>query len=127
MSYPISEKILHEAIDRVARTHDGRMLYLFLQRRLMAVCTAEADSALRINEGERTFASKLIGLMAKGISEGGGRTSSDGDTGGAGSDQPIIFAVARPIAVGGSRGAGRRIDERTRVPGYDLPDRDDEA
>jgi hypothetical protein len=36
---------------------------------------------LRQDQGERTFAAKLIGLMAKGIFESGGRTgSSDGST-----------------------------------------------
>jgi len=123
MSGEISEKLLHEAIDRIARTPDGRSLYLYCQRRMMAINTSMEASTLQRSEGERTFAAHLIGLMATGISESGGRTSSSspgGDT-----EQPIVFAVPKPVAVGGPRGAGRRITEHTRVPGYDAPGSDD--
>jgi hypothetical protein len=113
---PIANEQFHNAIDRLARTEDGRSLYLFLQRRLMGVSGATDDGALRLDNGERSFASKLIGLMAKGIQESGGRTSSE---------QPVVFAVAGPRAVSGARGAGRRVTIDTRVPGWD-PDPDPE-
>jgi hypothetical protein len=119
MSFEISEKLMQEAIDRIARTPDGRVLYLYCQKRLMAVSISSDLGTLHHSEGERTFAARLISLMATGISESGGRTSSGGSTG---SEQPIVFAVPKPRAVGGPRGAGRRIDEHTRVPGYDPPD-----
>jgi len=122
MSFEISEKLLHEAIDRIARTPDGRSLYLFCQRRMMALTISEEISTLQRAEGERTFAARLIGLMATGISESGGRTS-DSSTG-SDTEQPIVFAVPKPVAVGGPRGAGRRITEHTRVPGYDSPGSD---
>ncbi|MDB6085547.1 MAG: hypothetical protein JWN43_3428 [Gammaproteobacteria bacterium] len=123
MTEPINDTRLIEAIDRIARTPDGRSLYLFLQRRMMAVCTSEEASALYRSEGERTFAARLIGLMATGMAESGGRTSSSGGTGGD-TEQPIVFAVPKPVAVGGPRGAGRRITEHTRVPGWDAPESD---
>jgi hypothetical protein len=125
MSFEISEKLMHEAIDRIARTPDGRVLYLYCQRRLMALTVSADLSTLQSDHGERTFAARLISLMATGISESGGRTSSGGP--GSISEQPIVFAVPKPRAVGGPRGAGRRIDEHTRVPGYDPPDSDDAA
>ena len=126
MSFEISEKLMHEAIDRIARTPDGRVLYLYCQRRMMALTTTGDIGTLQRSEGERTFAARLIGLMATGISESGGRSSSSG-TGGDSTEQPIVFAVPKPVAVGGPRGAGRRITEHTRVPGYDHPDSDDTA
>jgi hypothetical protein len=120
MTAAISEKVLREAIDRIARTPDGRLQYLYLQRRMMAITASIDPGTLQRNEGERTFAAQLIGLMATGIEESGGRTSSSG-TGGD-TEQPIVFAVPRPVDTRGSRGAGRRITEHSRVPGYDRPD-----
>jgi hypothetical protein len=113
---PIQAEQLRNAIDRLARTEDGRTLYLFLQRRLMGVCHLPDDGALRSDNGERKFAAALMGLMAKGIQESGGRASSSSD--GSGGDQPIVFAVAGPRAVREQRGAGRRVDRDTVVPGY---------
>lgn len=105
----ITDDELHQAWDRIARTADGRTIYLHLQRRLMAVCAAADDSTLREDSGERKFAAKLIGLMAKGIEESGGS-----------SDSIITFAVAGGHAVSRSRGAGRRISESDRIPGWDT-------
>lgn len=113
----MEDKHLHEAIDRLARTADGRILYLFLQKKMTEVADLPTDGALRANHGERMFASKLTGLMAKGISESGGRTSSAG--GSPIGDQPIIFAVPIAVDAGRGRGAGRRITADTRIPGYD--------
>lgn len=108
MSEGIGEDHFNEAIDRLARTPDGEILYLFLQRRLMAVPTSTEDGALRSDHGERSFAARLISLMAKGIQERGGRTGSTSDTS-SGSTRPIVFAVASPRPTGGGpRGSGRR-------------------
>jgi hypothetical protein len=113
----ITDDLLKEAIDRIARTPDGRLLYLWLQRRMMGVCASTEPGALQTDHGERRFASTLIGLMAKGMDESGGRDTS---TGGRGTSEPaIIFALPRPVASPDSRGAGRRITADTRVPGYD--------
>src|SRR5689334_17508646 len=95
----LTDAQLHAAIDRLARTEDGRTLYLFLQKHLMGVPTVESESALRENHGERRFAAKLIGLMAQGIRESGGSNTSTDGTGSVSPDQPITFAVAGPRAV----------------------------
>ena len=119
-----TENAIHEAIDRIARTADGAVFYVHLQRRLMSISGAEAESALRLDEGERRFASKLIGLMAKGIFESGGRTGHSGSsTGPDGGEQPVIVPSPRPVRTGRERNpGGRRITEHTRVAGYDTPD-----
>jgi hypothetical protein len=118
---PISDEQFRNAIDRLARSDDGRTLYLFLQRSLMAVPMALDDGALRAHHGERMFAAKLIGLMAKGISESGGRSDASGPgSGSGGGDQPIVFAVAGPrrVADAGRAGSGRRVTRDTVVPGW---------
>jgi hypothetical protein len=112
-----------EAIDRIARTPDGAALYVFLQRRLMSITPAESDGALRQDQGERTFAAKLIAVMAKGIFESGGRAGHTGSSiGPGGSEQPVVVPSPRAVRVDAGSGTRRRITERTRVPGYDLPD-----
>jgi hypothetical protein len=118
-----TQKAIDEAIDRIARTADGAALYVFLQRRMMWVPASNEDGALRADHGERSFASKLIGLMAKGIHESGGRTRNDPT--GSDVEQPVVVPIAGPVAGPGPRGAGRRITADTRVPGYDLPDAPD--
>jgi hypothetical protein len=109
----------HEAVDRIARSPDGATFYVFLQRRLMTVLATDSEGALRIDQGERMFAAKLIGLMAKGILESGGRTGNTSGSTGDG-EQPIVVPSAGPRRVGrtGNPG-GRRITADTRVPGYD--------
>jgi hypothetical protein len=117
----ITEDQLREAIDRVARTRDGRMLYLFLQRHMMGIPSDMSGGALRRNLGERIFASKLIGLMAKGIQDSGGRTEPS--TGSSGSnEQPIVFAVPGARRLTDTGGAGRRVTADSRVPGWDRPE-----
>jgi len=108
-----------EAIDRIARTPDGAAFYVFLQRRLMSISLAESDGALRLDHGERTFAAKLIGLMAKGISESGGRTGSSSNAGGTdGGEQPLVVPQPKPVRVAGAGGSRRRINADTVVPGW---------
>ena len=105
----ITDTQMNEAIDRIARSADGQMLYLFLQRKLMGVAVNAEDSALRSLEGQRILAASLMGLMAKGIAESGGHS------------EPICtFAVAGPRAVSRSRGAQRRISDTDAIPGYDA-------
>lgn len=120
--HPTKEACL-EAIDRIARTPDGAVLYVLLQRRLMHVAGENSDGALRLDQGERTFAARLIGAMAKGIFESGGRTGITGSSiGPSGGEQPVVVPVAKPVRTGRERNpGGRRITEHTRVPGYDPP------
>src|SRR5437762_6730299 len=93
-----TQKEIHDAIDRIAMTADGRNLYVFLQRRLMTVTSAPTDGALRQDEGERSFAAKLIGLMAKGIAESSERTRSS-STGVNRAEQPVVLPVGQRVAV----------------------------
>ena len=104
----ISDQEIKDAIDRIAHSQDGKLLYLFLQKRLMAITTDFIT--LPTDHGQRILAATLMGLMAKGITESGGS-----------SDSIYTFAVAGPRAVSGSgsRGAGRRITADTFIPGYD--------
>jgi hypothetical protein len=100
---------LKEAWDRVARTPDGLTIYRHLQRiRLGLAPDNVADSALPRLEGRRSLAADLMAFMAAGI--------GDNDR------SCVTFAVAKPVAITGSRGAGRRIGPQHFVPGYDIPD-----
>jgi hypothetical protein len=112
-----TQKEIEASIDRIAMTPDGQNLYVFLQRRLMTVTPETPGSALRTSEGERIFASKLIGLMAKGIAESVNRTSSS--AGSSGAEQPVVVSTAQPVSAGRPRGAGRRIGPEDRVAGWD--------
>lgn len=113
---------LHEALDRIARTPDGRIFYRFLQEKLMEAIDPGSDGALRRDLGERIFAAKLTSLMGKGIQESAGGSSIDDTTGGA--EPLIVIARPKPVDVGPGRPRGNRprVDERTFVPGYDYPD-----
>lgn len=117
MSESIKIKFLIEAIDRIARTPDGRSLYVYCQKRMMETCITSEASTLQRSEGERSFASHLRGLMETGILESGGRSTSTGSI----DDEPVVFARPEPAPGRPHRGAGRRIDEHTRT-GYDGPD-----
>jgi hypothetical protein len=122
--HPTNQACL-EAIDRIARTPDGAALYVFLQRRLMSIPPVAGNGALRLDQGERTFAAKLISVMAKGIFESGGRAGIHGSSHGPdGSEQPVVVPVPKPVNVR-QHGTNRRIGPDTRVPGYDLPDHED--
>jgi len=118
-----SNKEIVDSLDRIAMTPDGRNLYIFLQRRLMAVKPAPTDGALRQYEGERSFALELIGLMAKGIAESVNRTSSS--AGVDGSEQPVVIGHAKPVATERARGAGRRVGPDDRVAGWDRAPEND--
>lgn len=96
----ISDHDLNEALDRIARTRDGDLLYRYLQKRLMGVCLSADMGALQSDNGERKFAAELMGRMAQGIKE----SSSVGP------DRAITFALAEPRSVARpGRGPGRRV------------------
>ena len=95
---------IKDAWDRIARTPDGLLIYRHLQRIVMGTAGPD-DSALPRLEGRRRLAADLMAFMSDGI--------ADNDR------SCITFAVAKPVAVGGTRGAGRRITADTFVPGYD--------
>jgi hypothetical protein len=101
----IDDKLVHEALQRWARTPDGRVFYIGLQKMLMGVPSDKSDGALRENLGRRTFASELMAVMAAVMTE---NLSDDGIGSG---DRPIVFQLQRPAVVAGQRGARRRVSE----------------
>lgn len=105
----IDDLQLREAIDRIAGTADGQLLYRYCQKVLCGVSNDPNDSALREDNGRRRFASELMGLMAKGI-EGSDRTA-------------ITFSrnTSERTERTGPRGAGRRVTADTHVAGWDSP------
>jgi len=67
----IADEDIREALDRIARTADGRLLYRYLQKILCDVTPPEIpDGALPRQEGKRSFARNLMELMAEGIDAG---------------------------------------------------------
>jgi hypothetical protein len=120
-----TQKAIEEAIDRIARTPDGASLYVLLQRRVMRVLGTAEPGALQLDNGERLFATRLIDLMAKGIFESGGRTSSSTGGSGSSSEQPVVVPRAEPQRYAGRLSARDRISAGARVSGYDLPGTED--
>ena len=119
MTDTIENKDMIEAIDRIAMTDDGALLYLYLQKTLCGVSGAGTEErALSRLEGKRSFAAELMALMAEGI-RNSGRSSN----------RPVTFAVSGSRRIGsgqhdgGSRfdpGPGqRRVSANTYVSGWD--------
>lgn len=85
----ISDEDMKLALDRIARSEDGNLLYRFFQQVLCGVVLGANDGALREDNGRRRFASELMGHMAKGIEESGGTDAIR---------RPVIFARRQPDA-----------------------------
>jgi hypothetical protein len=105
----IDQDLVHEALQRWARTPDGRVFYVGLQKVLMGVPSDKSDGALRENLGRRRFVSELMAVMAKVMTE---NLSDDGIGSG---DRPIVFQLKQSARVAGKRGARRRVS-----PGADA-------
>jgi len=92
----IDDKDINEALDRLARTRDGELLYRFFQKTMMGILDQHApdESALRTEHGRRRFAAELMAMMAKGIDESGGRTDSSSRA----SERTIVFRAREPRA-----------------------------
>jgi hypothetical protein len=107
ISEELTDQDMRDALDRVARSSDGVLLYRYLQKTLCAVTTdSMPEGALRRNEGRRSLAAELMGLMAEGIRSSGR------------ADSPVTFALAGARAVARTRGAGRRVTAGTIVSGW---------
>ena len=97
MSDEIDDTMLADALDRIARTLDGILLYRYLQKVMMSVVMPSApERALPANEGRRSLAAELMGHMAEGIGE---------------NDRACVTFTVRKSSggAGTSRGAGRRV------------------
>jgi hypothetical protein len=105
----IENQAIHEALDRIARSGDGNLLYRFCQKVVCEICLDPSDGALRQHEGRRRFAAELMAHMAEGI--------QDSDR------HAITFARARSAPDTRPRGAARRVTADTTVAGWnDSPD-----
>lgn len=94
----ITDKDVAEALDRIARTADGQVFYLHLQRLLMGVLSEHdpSDGALRHENGRRRFASELMAKMAKGIEDSAARSADS---------SPVVFRTQQPVRVAGRQSA----------------------
>jgi len=107
----ITDDDMHQALDRIARTADGELLYRYLQKVLCAVTTpATHECALPRNEGRRSFAAELMGLMAEGMQASGRHAAT------------VTFTRAEPRAISRSRGAARRVTPDSVVAGWNDTD-----
>jgi hypothetical protein len=99
----IADKDINEALDRIARTADGELLYRFCQKTMMGILDdhAPGESALRTEHGRRRFAAELMAKMAKGIDESGGRTDSSSRA----SERTVVFRAREPRAASSPRDA----------------------
>ena len=87
----ITDDDMKKAIDRIASTEDGYLLYLYFQKTLCStVPLSPIEGALQGNEGRRKYAAELMDLMSKGIAESGGSRTAD--------RRPVIFARQQPSA-----------------------------
>jgi hypothetical protein len=98
---PVAEEI--EALDRIALTHDGRLLHRYLRRILETVYDTADDGALRVHTGRRTLARDLMSHMARGIEGSSGRYESRGD-------EPILNRSGSGPTGSRRRAGGRRVD-----------------
>ena len=97
MSEEIKSDDFEKAMDNIARTHDGVVLYRYLQKVRMGITPADmSECALRANEGRRSFAADLMAHMGKGIRDSGRNA-----------DSIVTFAVAGARAISGPSGSGR--------------------
>lgn len=111
MTDGISSDELKEAIGRIAQSFDGEMLYLWLQKQLMALPVGSiTDGALREFNGRRMLVAELIALMSEGI-----RLSGRSDT-----VRPIVFRTGSEPSVR-PRPSLRRVSADTFVPGFSAP------
>lgn len=97
-----------EALERIARTEDGWLLFCGLHKVAISLPEPGAKSgALRDHHGRRTLAREIMDLMSEGIDERGRRTGTSGTD--KLSEQPVAFARPKPVAVSRGHGTGRRI------------------
>lgn len=110
----ITDEETAAALDRIARTSDGELLYRHLQKHLMGTIADHApdDSALRTEHGMRRFAASLMAKMARGIDESGGSSTSSG-TDGKRSERTVVFAPSKPGV------SGRHVSARDYLAKHD--------
>lgn len=111
----ITDQDLRNAWDRMSRTSDGELVYLYLQKQLCGILETHDSGALQRNEGRRSLARDLMAMMAGGIEGSVGQRANP-------ADKPVVFAVRQPVETRASRGTRRRVTEDSKVPGWDTED-----
>lgn len=94
----IDDEDIKNAFDRIARTAEGETIYRHFQKKLMGTLAEHApeDSALRTEHGMRRFAAEVMAMMAKGIDESGGRSSTDQRA----SERTVVFRTSGAVRTG---------------------------
>lgn len=98
----VTDEDLLKGLDRIARTADGELLYLYLQRAMIGTLADHdpSDGALRTEHGRRRFAGELMARMSKGIEESAGSRSSDTSSGKR-AERPVVFRTQPAARVAG--------------------------
>lgn len=91
----MTDQITKDAIDQIARTANGQVLYHYLQKILSEICHDPDVGALRHHEGRRSLALDLMTLMGEGIDVGRGSTIIPGRRHNAGDNQPKRWRTNR--------------------------------
>ena len=98
----LDEDHIKEAIQRIARTPDGQVFRIALQRAMMAIEPSPDSGALQVFEGGRRFASQIASAMDAAIAG----EALDGQRI---ADRPIVIVAKRPVHTGAGGGARRRV------------------
>ena len=109
----ISDVEIREALDRIARTRDGEVLYLYLQKFLIGVSDSTDVGVLQSAHGARSFARDLMAHMGQGVSQ----SARSGC---------ITFIVGARASADRRRPGARLVSIDSHVSGYDGPDPDDD-
>lgn len=103
---------INQALDRIARTADGEMLYRYLQRECLTFPNESdpSDGALRANHGRRSFAADLMRRLEKGIDESVGASRST--SGQRPTERAVVFRAP-------SYAGPRRVSARDHIAAHD--------
>lgn len=99
----VTDEEMRAAIDRIARTPDGEVLYRYLQSILQELPRSFEAGALQAHVGRRTLAHDLMARMAEGL-DASGRPGTDTP-----SERAVALARGKPVAVSRPRGIARRV------------------
>lgn len=97
----IDDNYVKEALQRIARTPDGQIFHIGLQRALMALSPSPESGALQTFEGGRRFAQQIKAVMDEAI-------AGEPVDGQSERERPIVIVARSAVPVGGTRGARRR-------------------
>ena len=92
---------INESLANIAKTRDGRVLHIFLQKAVMALAPDPMSGALQVFEGGRRFAQQIKAVMDVSIAEN--------SSGGTKSEQLVVIVPRGAVSVAGTRGARRRV------------------